>query len=309
MAMLHFDISESVDALNGGMFVSPGYGTHATRVIDSYELIFVVRGHLDMFEEDTSFHLERHQTLLLYPGKRHGGLLPYPPDANFYWVHFKFRDEAEGGNQVQIPKVATVEEPELLTELFCRFISDQESGTFGPLGSGHLVTLMLCGLGGQSGRGVRAEAAARKTSHALTEQIRKYIEENYHLPITTSLIARSLGYSPDYLERVYRKRHGNLHRRGPASRPHRRSPHPAAERGAEKHKRDCLRLRLHRSRILPADVQAQVRTDSQTVSLALQPHPHQHPLGPFASTRDREARVRPPFTNPCRATQAAHRST
>ena len=82
---LGFDVSDTLEALNAGLFVSPGFGTHPERVLDSYELMFVTQGRLDMFEENRSFSLLRNQTLLLCPGLRHGGLLPYLPDVNFYW--------------------------------------------------------------------------------------------------------------------------------------------------------------------------------------------------------------------------------
>ena len=43
--------------LNAGRFISRGKGRHATRVIDSYELILVIAGTLRMFEEESEFAL------------------------------------------------------------------------------------------------------------------------------------------------------------------------------------------------------------------------------------------------------------
>ena len=202
-----FSVSPSLQALNGGLFVSPGFGIHAVRVIDSYELIFVTRGHLDMFEEQRHFHLERNQALVLCPGRRHGGLLPYAPDVNFYWVHFRAVGAGAAAAAVgagppetmlRVPRVATVRNPEGLSELFRRFISDQESGILDALSASHLVALMVCmiGEGGEDG-GTRGER------RSLAEAVHRYIESNYARPITTSSIARDLRYHPDYLERVF----------------------------------------------------------------------------------------------------------
>ncbi|MFI5368275.1 MAG: AraC family transcriptional regulator [Spirochaetia bacterium] len=202
-----FPVSVAIESLNGGQFVSPGFGSHAVRVIDSYELIFVTQGCLDMFEGERSFHLERNQTLLLFPGVQHGGLLPYAPDVNFYWVHFRPADPGFPDASLYVPKVATVSDPEGLTELFCRFISDQESGILDPLSAAHLVALMLCMTceeGGQArpsrSRGIRRE------QESLAQAIHRHIEANYEKPITTSSIARDLHYNPDYLERVFHSR-------------------------------------------------------------------------------------------------------
>jgi AraC-like DNA-binding protein len=204
-----FDVSDTIEALNAGQFVSPGYGMHAVRVIDSYELIFVTQGSLDMFEEDRPFSLSRNQTLLLSPGVRHGGLLPYTPDVNFYWVHFRVQDLPPEPAWVSVPKVSTIGNPDALTELFCRFISDQESGILDPLGAAHLVSLMLCAIGEDAedeGRRRVRNGGGGDEQAALAESVQGYIDAHFPQPITTSTIAAALRYNPDYLERVFRTR-------------------------------------------------------------------------------------------------------
>ena len=53
--------------INGGKFISRGSGRHTTRTLDSMELIYVIGGTLDMFEEDVEFHLKTGDFLYLYP--------------------------------------------------------------------------------------------------------------------------------------------------------------------------------------------------------------------------------------------------
>jgi AraC-like DNA-binding protein len=203
-----FEVSDTVEALNAGLFVSPGYGMHAVRVIDSYELIFVTQGRLDMFEGDRPFSLVRGQTLLLSPGVRHGGLLPYTPDVNFYWVHFRVRDSHPQPSWVSVPKVASIGNPDDLTELFCRFISDQESGILDPLDATHLVSLMLCAISEDTqrpgGRSVRG--GVRDDQAVLAENVQRYIDAHFPEAISTSTIAAAMSFHPDYLERVFRAR-------------------------------------------------------------------------------------------------------
>jgi len=205
--MITCGFMSSIEALNAGLFVSPGYGTHATRVIDSYELIFVTRGRLDMFEEEMSYHLEANQALLLYPFKKHGGLLPYTPEVNFYWVHFRLSESRLEGETIRIPKLSTVRDPEFLTEIFCRFISDQESSTLSQLTAGHLVALMLCEVS-ESAKTHPNEAgfpAGPSQQASLARQVHAYIEGNFRSQVTTSSVARDLRYNADYLERIYRR--------------------------------------------------------------------------------------------------------
>jgi AraC-like DNA-binding protein len=207
--MISFALSNAIESLNGGQFVSPGFGTHAVRVIDSYELIFVTRGTLDLFEGERTFHLGRNQTLLLYPGVRHGGLLPYAPDVNFYWVHFRLSDAEASGTAVDVPKTTTVTDPEGLTELFCRFISDQESGILDSFSAAHLVALMVCIAceHAVSSRTGRPSGARRLDREGLAEAVDGFINANCTGPLTASSIANVLRYNPDYLERVFRARY------------------------------------------------------------------------------------------------------
>jgi AraC-like DNA-binding protein len=197
-------VSDTLEALNGGLFVSPGFGTHVERVIDSYELIFVTQGHLDLFEGERTFHLVRNQALLLEPNVRHGGTLPFAPDLNFYWAHFRPRRCPSPDLVLRMPKVWAVRDPEALTELFCRFISDQESGTLDATSATQLIALMLCTNGRTEPRAGGGRRAAVATRTGLAEAVRRYIETEYRGPISTSTIARSLRYNPDYLERVFR---------------------------------------------------------------------------------------------------------
>lgn len=203
--MIRFDVPESVVALNGGLFVSPGFGIHPERVINSYELIFVTQGHLDMFEEDHEFRLSPNQSLVLVPGARHGGLKPYAPDVNFFWAHFRLRRAPSSAADFVVPKVTTVRYPEHLTELFCRFISDQESGILDPVSASELVSLMLCIVGADGGKGASPRNSA---SAGLAESVRRSIAAGYRNPISTSTIARELGHNADYLERIFRAHEG-----------------------------------------------------------------------------------------------------
>ena len=205
VGQFRFVLSNGIEALNAGLFVSLGFGIHPTRVIDSYELIFVMQGSLDMFEGNYILHAGANQTLLLFPGRRHGGRLPYASDLQFYWVHFRVHETSAPHSNIRVLRVADVRDPELLTEMFCRFISDQESGILDPVSAAHLVGLMLVETS-VTDRELTPRAAARAREQApLAQEIQAYIERNFREPITTSSIARDFRRSADYLERVFRR--------------------------------------------------------------------------------------------------------
>ncbi len=213
--MFQLDCPSTIEPMNAGLFVSPGYGTHDTRILDSYELLFVTSGHLGMFEDANEYVIQKNQTLILCPGKRHGGLFPYPADVNFYWIHFRTRRVSGSRALLHVPKVTTAPDPEYMTELFCQFISDQEAALADPMSAGqsrdigfaHLIVLMLCEIGSESpsGMGVHRGCGVTRGQRIVADRARKYIDENYRKQISTLEVARDLGYGTDYVERAFHR--------------------------------------------------------------------------------------------------------
>lgn len=213
---------------NAGFFVSRGRGRHADRIISSHELILVERGELAMYEEDREFHLCAGQTLLLFPGRRHGGLAPYPANLRFYWMHFnpvsadafqppdaskiverKMRNHCG----VRIFQHAAPGDPGRLLWVLRRLLDDQETGRIAPLSSSALLTLLLVELGIPAPAG-RVQDVTQERGHGVgtEERLAQHIDEiigtRFHQPLNVSAIARELRYNPDYLTRLYRRARG-----------------------------------------------------------------------------------------------------
>ncbi|MBR7121227.1 MAG: helix-turn-helix domain-containing protein [Lentisphaeria bacterium] len=112
----------SFTPLNGGRFISRGKGRHAVRTIDSDEIIFVVKGTLTMFEETRFFDLHAGDYLLLRRGKRHGGILDYPPGLSFFWLHFN----SNGDFPENMPPSGHAARPEQLAIYFQSFLAEQQ---------------------------------------------------------------------------------------------------------------------------------------------------------------------------------------
>lgn len=193
-----------------GLFISRGRGMHPETRIDSFELIFVQRGRLGIHEDERSFDLQAGQTLLLWPGRRHGGTLPYPEDLRFFWIHFyppgelKSVSHPDALPNLQIPQLATLTEPERLVEIFRRYLDDQESGRLHPVSSDLLVKMMLFEVA-QASQLVRPATGA---AILLAQRTRTTIRTHFAQPLSTSIVASALGCNQDYLGRVFRTVYG-----------------------------------------------------------------------------------------------------
>ena len=194
---------QPLTACNAGLFISRGKGIHPERVIDSYELIFVRKGRLDMEEEGRPLVAEAGQTLLLWPGRRHRGTQWYPHDLSFYWIHFQLTPNVRGVSleNIIVPQQSMVRRPDRLAELYHRFLDDQETGLLRSIPAALLIRLMLCEAADV--RPLRAEVAS--AIHVLAERAESFVNEHFQSNIHTDEIACELRCNPDYLGRIFRR--------------------------------------------------------------------------------------------------------
>ncbi|MDI3530610.1 MAG: hypothetical protein PWP60_459 [Candidatus Atribacteria bacterium] len=210
------DLSSSVEAINGGLFVSRGIGQHPDRVIDSYELIFVTSGRLGIEEEGRSFILNPNHYLVLWPQKRHRGILPFEPDLRFYWIHFRVTSKEKllhlsKNHSFFIHKQGRIKHPEPLIELFHRFLTLQETEKSFSISKNLVLLLIFCEIFKQYESSLIMGQHGEKISSSngiLAKWVEQYVRLRFREPISTSTIAKELGYNPDYLERKYKEAYG-----------------------------------------------------------------------------------------------------
>ncbi len=187
---------------NAGLLVSRGKGKHPERIINSYELIYVDSGTLELSEGNHNFTINKGETLLLYPGEIHRGTQIYPPDLRFYWIHFDIKNgpkENPANNHIFVPKHTKIEDPERLIELFRWFLDEQETGILKSLTASLIVMMMLCLLSSEKNTNTKT-----KNRTHLAEQIHQFILTEFDHDISTNTIAKHFGYNSDYLGRIYK---------------------------------------------------------------------------------------------------------
>ena len=192
--------------LNAGRFISRGKGRHATRVIDSYELILVIAGTLRMFEEESEFALQPGDRLLLRPGLRHGGTAAYEPGLSFYWCHYRPRGEVSRERLDALAGMGKSARPERFSVCFGMLLAEQRDRESGSAGSQRRLDLL-----GELLLSEAAESCAARPGNEpdpLAERARRYIKLHYEESISTASLAGELRCHPDYLGRLYRKNFG-----------------------------------------------------------------------------------------------------
>ncbi len=193
----------SAEALNAGLFISPGYGRHPERTIDSNELIFVKAGVLGIREGEDSFEVGPGQTLLLRAGLPHGGTAEYSSELQFYWIHFRLRAGLPPEGAMPLPRVSSLRRPERMVELLRIFLDDQESGELSKARADALMELILLEtLEARSNSSIPASDSDSRLAESAENLMRARFRDS---GFTASALAEALKCNPDYLNRVYRR--------------------------------------------------------------------------------------------------------
>lgn len=185
--------------LNGGRFISRGSGKHSTRRIDSDELIYVIRGKLDIFEEKQIFSVHAGEWLILRKGRRHGGLSNYGKELSFFWVHFIDENNFLDSFQ-QHGRVLHGEE---LSGFFQSFIRESQFEDTDMETQKLLMLLIFREL--QRSHHISAKV---NTVTPLAEAAHQIIRLRYAENLNMELICKELKCNSEYLGRIYKFHYG-----------------------------------------------------------------------------------------------------
>lgn len=203
--MFELSIAFPVRVQNGGLFISRGVGTHPARRLTSWEIIFVERGQLTIREDDVLYSVQAGESLLLRPGHLHVGEGIFPADLKFYWLHFDWLKQPKlqhGLHQalLHLPQHTRVGDPAYIIALFRQFLSEQEN-----IHRSVALECILLLILQQLAAPALHENVVDSPGVDLAWKANQLIRTQYHLPLSTSALAKMLHCNADYLGRVYRR--------------------------------------------------------------------------------------------------------
>ena len=191
------DRERSLSVLQKAAFVSAGQFTaqepwlHPARTIGDWELIYVLRGQVEMAEEDVPFTAGPGQWLWLRPGVEHRGVGQPRTDVRFWWFHVTL--PASGapwqGPVLPLPDTADTER---LTGLARHLLYAASTAVYPPDIRDMLAQLLLVEID------ILLENAI---NDPLLARVAEWIRLNRDVPLTAGQVAAHFGYNRDYLSR------------------------------------------------------------------------------------------------------------
>ena len=182
---------ETAEYCSSGEFRADGNWIHPARVIDSYELIYVLEGSFSMTENRKAYRLRPGVVLLLGPGKRHRGM-EEEKGVRFFWAHFCAAEPPH------IPKYTECRDAFQVTLLFRQLLHYSNTAGYPREGCNYLIRLLLLELS----RGEQDEAPL------LLREAAEWIRIRRDRSIKAADVAEAMGYNGDYLSRMFQKTWG-----------------------------------------------------------------------------------------------------
>jgi AraC-like DNA-binding protein len=195
--MFNLDISEvpRIKYISSGKFVSDDEWIHPRRIIDSYEIIYVVEGCVYIQEEDKVYTLKTGEILILQPYKTHFGYNKSSLSTSFYWVHFLDVDNYIHENITQYTHFQDIYQINLLFKQLIHVVNTPQYPKYTAVLILNLIFTEIL---------VRQKSQIKNYSPLLSD-ICEWIRINSEKSIRVKDVAFKFGYNEDYITRIFKK--------------------------------------------------------------------------------------------------------
>lgn len=193
--MIQFTENNSLQYISAGIFQGEKPWIHDRRIIDSYEIIFMLDGDAYIREDGTEYELHPGDILLLQPDHVHEGSRISSPPPRFYWMHFLISD----------PKILEFKhlninetvQSDNITFYFSQLLHTITSPFYDASSSDALSLLIISYLN------VCVKTLIDR-SDRLVNEIMEYVRGSLPQVQTVQSVSQHFGYNPDYLSTLFR---------------------------------------------------------------------------------------------------------
>jgi AraC-like DNA-binding protein len=228
MQVLHGSIAKPAKLISAGIFQAQEDGwKHSARTIDSFEVIVGISGTLHIAEGDERYPVRESGCLVLYPSLPHFGYSACLKGTSFFWAHFVFHDNfrimrslgevpkismfysnrhtGTLGKVAILPKYFQHLESERIPVLFRELLHIHESSYYTDMAADLCLTSLLVEITQEY---LDNSNSRNNKTDTILAHILQSIKLHYQSKCKARDIALDLGYNPDYLARVFRRKMG-----------------------------------------------------------------------------------------------------
>lgn len=179
---------------HSGRFQSSGEWIHPAFYLDTYEIIFVVKGMVYIREDNNEYVLSEGDVLLLDPHKPHEGYKT-SSDVDFYWIHFRSDEKFE------FKKFTPKDAYDI--SLLCKRVLQVTNTPGYPVTSADASVRMLT-----DALEFQNQNSLSGTENELLYSIYEYVRQNANFFTTVQSVADHFGYSTGYISKLFCSKYG-----------------------------------------------------------------------------------------------------
>lgn len=187
----------NIEYISSGKFKSKGVWIHPRRIIDTYEIIFMLEGSAYITEENKEYILKKNDILLLEPGKEHFGFKESDEFVSFFWIHYI----TENPEYKNFTKHITITDPYILKTLFSQSLHISNTPSYSPVSRNLYMALIIEEI-------LSHIKSSERTPNYLASQIKDYVKVNIENNPTVNEIAKHFGYHENHISRVFKSAYG-----------------------------------------------------------------------------------------------------
>lgn len=230
MDYLKAKISEPLNFVACGNFISEENWTHMKRTNDNFEIIIGINGTAYIQQDKEKYEVTPGKVLLLYPGLIHKGYSPSSAGTSFYWLHFLCKDEfsilqekealielsplqtnpyfSKVAESLSIPTFFSVDNIDKIIIQFRQLLHITQSSYYTKLAADYLATLIMIELTQQVIGNTFNVVDGTDINNKKFINILEWIRINLQKDLSVKEIAERFNFNEDYLTRLFKKHLG-----------------------------------------------------------------------------------------------------
>jgi AraC-like DNA-binding protein len=181
--------------VSAGRFVSSDEWIHPKRIIDSYEIIYVLEGDVFIQQDEARLQLKENELIVLQPFKTHFGYKSSTGRTSFYWLHYTDPDMYTFCN---IKRHIRFDGTHNINLLLKQILHMANTPGYPQYSLDILLWLILTEI-------TVEQSVGCINSNPLLKDVCEWIRINNDKNITVTDVAREFEYSEDHISRIFKK--------------------------------------------------------------------------------------------------------
>lgn len=180
-----------------GLFRTEESWIHRERIINNYEIIFMLNGTAYIAEDNLKYTVNPGDFLILNPGRRHYGYKETLGGISFYWLHFNTCEKY----MAEFPKYGNPSMSGTLKNLFSQLLHTANTPGYTPACCDLLTALIAEEIRRQSG-------SDSNVLRPIAARIKEWVRINISSAPTVKRASAHFGYHENYIGKVFREAYG-----------------------------------------------------------------------------------------------------